>query len=1112
MLVCTGLLAMPVAAQAQFNFTTNNGAITITGYSGGGVVVIPGTTNGFPVTSIADNAFYNSTLTSVTIPISVTSIGNSAFAYCYGLTNIIIPNSVTSIGNTAFEYDYYLTSVTVGSGVTSIGFNAFAVCGSLTGAYFLGNRPPDNGTAFYEDSSATVFYLTGSIGWGSTFGGVSTALSQSQFNYAILNDTIAITGYTGPGGNVVIPATIIGLPVTIIGNGAFQYNYSLTNLTIGPNVTSIGQYVFVDCSSLTNVLIGSSVTNIGDYAFLECTSLRNLAIPDSVLNIGYDTFADCLSLTNVLIGNGVTQIGDYAFYSCRSLVSAYFQGNAPPDDGTVFSEDSSTIVYYLRGTTGWDSTFGGAPTTLSQPQFNYTINNGAITIIGYNGSSGNVVIPAAINGLPVASIGNGAFSYNAGLTNLSIPNSITNIGYQACYNCINLASVTIPNSVTGIGAYAFAFCHSLTGVIIPNSVISIGDYAFAECSSLIYAYFQGNAPPDDGTVFYADGGDSVYYLRGTTGWGSTFGSVPTAMSLSQFDYTVNNGTVSITGYAGSGGMAVIPDTVNGLPVTSIGYAAFFYNASLTGLTIGGNVTSIGNYAFTGCTSLTNITVDASNPAYSSLNGVLFDKALAALLLFPPGLGGSYKIPNSVTSIGDSSFYRCSLTNVTIPNSVVSIGSYVFENSSLLTNVTIGANVNNIGNYAFAYCSSLTSAYFQGNAPSNNGTAFYNDSATVYYLSGTTGWGSTFGGVLAVLLNPPSAFSLSIALTNMSFTAQAQNLFESDLNSGNIYEFITNGTPSTFASGLSGPIGLAFNSAGNLFELDSGSGSIYEFTNNAGTLSSNYIIFASGLNNPRGLAFDKNGNLFVANTGGQNILEFTNNAGALSTSYIIFASGLTGPLALAFNSAGNLFVSDAGTATYNSAHIYEYTPLGAQSTISALPTQPFGLAFDSAGDLFVTDVGNNLSGSGIIYEFTNNAGALSSNYAIFASGLWYPEGLAFDSAGNLFESDGGSDNIFELTNCVAAEKGTFASGLNHPSGLAFSPIVTNSTFSVSIKMFAEIILKNGQIGSNYLIQATANLSSSNWTTLTNITLPSQTYIYIDYSSYTNSKQFYRAVLQ
>jgi sugar lactone lactonase YvrE len=343
------------------------------------------------------------------------------------------------------------------------------------------------------------------------------------------------------------------------------------------------------------------------------------------------------------------------------------------------------------------------------------------------------------------------------------------------------------------------------------------------------------------------------------------------------------------------------------------------------------------------------------------------------------------------------------------------------------------------------------------------------------------------------------------------TAQAQNLFESDFNSGNIYEFTTNGTQSTFASGLSGPIRLAFNSAGNLFELDYGSGNIYEFTNNAGTLSSNYVSFASGLNNPRELAFDSNGNLFVANTGGHNVLEFTNNAGVLSTNYVIFASGLNGPLAFAFNGAGNLFVADAGTIS-TLATIYEYTPLGAQSTLASVPTQPFGLAFDSAGDLFVTDVGGNGPNEGDIYEFTNNAGTLSSNYVVFALGLYYPEGLAFDSAGNLFEADGGSGNIFEFTNGVAAEKGTFASGLNHPGGLAFSVIAANSTFSVSIKMFAGIILKNGQIGSNYLIQATSNLSTSNWTTLTNVTLPSSPYIFIDYSSYTNSQQFYRAVQQ
>src|SRR5664279_3848997 len=82
---------LPAVAQAQFTFTTNNGAITITGYTGPGwTVVIPSTTNGLPVTSIGNSAFYNKSLTNVTIPSSVTSIGDEAFAACYALTAITV--------------------------------------------------------------------------------------------------------------------------------------------------------------------------------------------------------------------------------------------------------------------------------------------------------------------------------------------------------------------------------------------------------------------------------------------------------------------------------------------------------------------------------------------------------------------------------------------------------------------------------------------------------------------------------------------------------------------------------------------------------------------------------------------------------------------------------------------------------------------------------------------------------------------------------------------------------------------------------------------------------------------------------------------------------------
>jgi uncharacterized repeat protein (TIGR03803 family) len=273
------------------------------------------------------------------------------------------------------------------------------------------------------------------------------------------------------------------------------------------------------------------------------------------------------------------------------------------------------------------------------------------------------------------------------------------------------------------------------------------------------------------------------------------------------------------------------------------------------------------------------------------------------------------------------------------------------------------------------------------------------------------------------------------------TAQAQNLFESDFYGGKIYEFTTNGTQSTFATGVSQPTGLAFNSAGILFELDAGSGNIFEFTTN-GTQST----FASGLNSPQGLAFDTNGNLFVSDAGSGNIFEFTNGIAAEKG---IFASGLHFPFALAFNSAGDLFVADGST-------VYEYTPLGAQSTLASVH-QPIGLAFDSAGDLFVADAGDNESGDGNIYEFTNNAGSLSPNYVTFVSGLYYPDGLAFDSAGNLFESDGNSGNIFEFT--TNGTQITFASGLSHPSGLAFganfSAIITNSTPPAAAQTFTTL---------------------------------------------------------
>ena len=185
------------------------------------------------------------------------------------------------------------------------------------------------------------------------------------------------------------------------------------------------------------------------------------------------------------------------------------------------------------------------------------------------------------------------------------------------------------------------------------------------------------------------------------------------VTQAQFTYTTNaDNTITITGYTGSGGDVTIPATVTGLPVTTIG-AETFAGAplTLTSVTIPDSVTSIGgdpppfpfeNDPFAYCQDLTTIDVAPSNPAYSSLNGVLFDKNRTTLIRYPIGnTATTYVIPDTVTSIGVYAFNYCAnLTNVVMGNKLASIGNAAFENCGL-SNVTIPNGVMNIGDAAFS---------------------------------------------------------------------------------------------------------------------------------------------------------------------------------------------------------------------------------------------------------------------------------------------------------------------------------------------------------------------------------------------------------------------------
>ena len=774
-LIVLSALLLPTVMNAQLTFTTNNGSITITGYTGtNSTVVIPATTNGYPVTGIAAFAFSGFSgvsLTNITIGANITDIGQDAFSGCIGLTSITIPNRVTNIGNLAFADCSSLTHVMIGTHVTSIGSGAFNYCTSLT-SITIPNSVTNIGSEAFADCSSLT----------------SITVSEQNLFYSsskgILFNKHKTTLIEAPGS--IIGRYTIPNSVTSIASGAFIFCTNLTSITIPNRVTSIGSDAFANCGSLAHVTIPDSVTSIGSGAFNYCTRLTSIAIPNSVTNIGS-------GLGEVRAGNEIFLINGLAemVANCSSLTSITVSEQNlfySSSKGILFNKHKTTLIEAPGGIVG-SCTIPDSVTSIGDAAFAGCANLTSITIpnsvasIGIGafnncGSLTNVTI-----GANVTSIGNAAFAGCPGLTDVMIPNSVTNIGNAAFADCSSLTSITvsaqnlfysssngilfdkhqntlivapdgsivgnytIPDSVTSIGNAAFATCTNLTSITIPNSVTNIGNFAFDGCFNLIQIYFEGNAPSAGLSVFglqirlpfafYNINHKAVYYLPGTTGWAATFAGLPAYLWVPPFACTPVNGTITISGYTGPGGAIAIPATINGLPVTSIANGAFGSCTNLTSITIPNSVTNIGT-AFNGCLSLTNVTI---------------------------GTG--------VTSIGNEAFAFCTnLTSITIPNSVTSIGSEAFYFCSSLGSVTIPGSVTSIGSEAFAFCNNLNSVYFTGNAPSADSSVFENgfivispfgspvpqSHPVVYYLPGTQGWGAMFGGCLTVLWNPQAETS------------------------------------------------------------------------------------------------------------------------------------------------------------------------------------------------------------------------------------------------------------------------------------------------------------------------------------------------------------------
>jgi len=367
-----------------------------------------------------------------------------------------------------------------------------------------------------------------------------------------------------------------------------------------------------------------------------------------------------------------------------------------------------------------------AASALSEGDYTYTLSlskGGTVaTMTDYTGDGGAISIPSSFNfgEYPVRAIGEGAFDSDDGhrITSASIPSGVTTIRNNAFKFCQLMTSVTIPNTVTTIGDHAFDLCLALTSLAIPSSVTTIGDYAFFQCTSLSSITVAAGSSDfsSAGNVLYDHSKSTLIKYAGRQA-GSSF-SIPDTVSIianGAFDHSHYLESVSLpnsvrtigdrafsdctqlataalpTGVTTIGDYAFLRTVLTSVnfpsSVTSIGDGAYL-RTDLTSAIIPSSVTSIGVSAFSHCDELTTLAVSPSNPSYSSVSNVLYNKAVTALLAYPGGKAGSFTIPSTVTSIGQDAFGGCSgITSVIVPSGVTTIGSDAFSDCDHLTSIS-----------------------------------------------------------------------------------------------------------------------------------------------------------------------------------------------------------------------------------------------------------------------------------------------------------------------------------------------------------------------------------------------------------------------------------------
>lgn len=771
--------------------------------------------------AFAASSSSNAKITSVTFETEITSAQPTAD----GETQSVAVSRLDKIGEYAFQYAK-ITSVSIPLSVNSIGKNAFNGCSLLEEITVSGKIA--NLAAIFSGCNAVTNYVI-----ENTDGALVISDNGVVFNYnadSALSKTELILYPSGKTEtSYEIPST-----VTSIGVNAFKGNTSLTSVVLPNGLKTIGEGAFAS-TALSGITIPASVTSIGKDAFKSCASLASVAFTPSAqesvaadLTIGESAFYGT-ALTSVAIPSRVVKLDANAFNMVKTLKTLAFEDNSK---NIVFGNN----IFTASGLTSVDFGENSDIQTISQSMFSYCKLLTAVelpaglTSVGNSAFEGCELLQSLTLGNAVTAIGNSAFR-GCKISSVTLPSSLRSIGSSAFENCKELTSLVIPEGVTNagsniingsgvqtvtvpgslgtipnkllygasaltkvvlsegittiadasqssnapfsnsttfkeitlpstleyIGKYAFWSCH-ITSIEIPANVTTIGEYAFANCYDLTSLTFEDGSMLETIGKNVFEGCEKLTSVEFKTEslkvlpeyafkYCRELASVTlpeglTTISANAFNGLANLKTVNIPStvtvidtdaFYGTGiTEIVIPEGVTKLEMISGYYSSGIFGncAELTKVVLPTGLQIIGDSTFQGCKKLTSIELPLG---LIKIGESAFENTGLTSILIPGG----------VTSVEYKAFSSCgALETVEMDDGVVSIGGEAFSKCNVLETVIIPDSVISIGAQAFSGCTSLTSYTLTGENAMyavENGVIYNLDKTTlIAFPAGKTG--------------------------------------------------------------------------------------------------------------------------------------------------------------------------------------------------------------------------------------------------------------------------------------------------------------------------------------------------------------------------------------